>query len=266
MTIHDTNFGNAALEPQVFIRGGAVFATSRDVAEFFEKRHDHVLRDIDNLVAKEPRLAGEHMSFFGESFRDVETANGAVRQFRIYNMTQDGFTLLAMGFTGERALEFKLRYIEAFHMMNAELRAQSEDRARRLDEVPPESGTYWLGLVREARRTFGKIAARQVWAQSPLPEVTMPARADWSDLDSQIADYLSEKCVMTGNRSDFLRSRVLLQGFEDYCIGRGIDAPGRRTLSNALRRVADVYRDPDTGRGMAPMKRSDVGYAGVVLR
>ena len=38
--------------PIVFEQNGAVFASSRDVAAFFEKRHDHILRDIDDLVSK----------------------------------------------------------------------------------------------------------------------------------------------------------------------------------------------------------------------
>lgn len=40
----------------VFAKDGEVFANSRDVAEFFGKRHDAVLRDIRSLVAKEPDL------------------------------------------------------------------------------------------------------------------------------------------------------------------------------------------------------------------
>lgn len=103
--------------PIVFTKDGEVFANSRDVAAFFNKRHDHVLRDIDNLLVNSgsPELG----NLFIEAHEYHDTANKTVRH---YEVTRDGFTLLAMGFTGSKALKFKLRYIEAFNAMEAELR------------------------------------------------------------------------------------------------------------------------------------------------
>lgn len=103
-------------QPVVFAKDGEVFATSRDVAAFFGKRHDHVLRDIANLIDAEPSLG---LLSFGET-PYVEESNG--QTYRMYEMDRDGFTLLAMGFTGSKALKWKLRYIEAFKTMEAELR------------------------------------------------------------------------------------------------------------------------------------------------
>ncbi|MBK9073333.1 MAG: phage regulatory protein/antirepressor Ant [Myxococcales bacterium] len=102
-------------QPVVFAKDGEVFATSRDIAAFFGKRHDHVLRDIGNLIAAEPQLG---LANFGET-PYVEASNG--QTYRMYEMDRDGFTLLAMGFTGTKALKWKLRYIEAFKAMEAEL-------------------------------------------------------------------------------------------------------------------------------------------------
>jgi len=47
---------DASRNPVVFMKDGEVFASSRDVAEFFGKRHDHVIRDIRNLIESEPKL------------------------------------------------------------------------------------------------------------------------------------------------------------------------------------------------------------------
>lgn len=107
-------------QPVVFARGGEVFATSRDVAAFFGKRHDHVLRDIGNLFASEPSLG---LANFGET-PYVEPSNG--QTYRMYEMDRDGFTLLAMGFTGSKALKWKLAYIAAFNAMEAECRRISQ--------------------------------------------------------------------------------------------------------------------------------------------
>jgi Rha family phage regulatory protein len=107
---------NPERTPVVFVRDGEVFASSRDVAAAFGKQHRDVLRVIDDLLKVEPSLGLR--SFAQTPF--VEPQNG--QTYRTFNMTRDGFTLLAMGFTGAKALKWKLRYIEAFNAMEAELR------------------------------------------------------------------------------------------------------------------------------------------------
>jgi Rha family phage regulatory protein len=81
----------------VNVADGKVFANSRDVAEFFGKRHDHVLRHIDSLVSKSPNLGA--LGFF----REASYADAKGEDRRAFDMTRDGFTLLAMGFTCAKA-------------------------------------------------------------------------------------------------------------------------------------------------------------------
>jgi Rha family phage regulatory protein len=76
-----------------------VNVNGRDVAAVFKKRHDHVLRDIDHLLTS-PKFAG-----VVGVVTDYIDKNGASR--RSFDMTRDGFALLAMGWTGERALTSK---------------------------------------------------------------------------------------------------------------------------------------------------------------
>ena len=88
--------------------------SSRKVAEVFEKEHKHVMRDIKALDCN----AEFNQSNFGlVEYRD---AKGEMRPE--YLITRDGFTLLAMGFTGAKAMQWKIKYIEAFNKMEAELR------------------------------------------------------------------------------------------------------------------------------------------------
>jgi Rha family phage regulatory protein len=100
--------------PIVREENGKVSADSRDVAAFFEKRHADVLRAIENLVQQEPILGKRNFASF-----KINDLTGASTSHVI--MDRDGFTLLAMGFTGAKALKWKMDYIAAFNAMEAEL-------------------------------------------------------------------------------------------------------------------------------------------------
>ena len=89
---------------------------SRYVAEYFEKRHDHVLRDISKITAPKSGLSEEFVrqNFVSDSYTD---ATG--RKLPCYQMTRDGFTMLVMGYTGTKAMHFKERYIKRFNEMES---------------------------------------------------------------------------------------------------------------------------------------------------
>jgi Rha family phage regulatory protein len=74
----------------------------------FDKRHDHLVRDIKALISAVP---GGLPNFGDTPYRDSQ--NG--QTYSQYEMDRDGFALLAMGFTGEKALKFKLAYIAEFN-------------------------------------------------------------------------------------------------------------------------------------------------------
>lgn len=108
----------APITPELTVVDGVPTTTSLDVARHFGKRHDNVLDSIRRLLAQ---LPAERALNFQETFIDVPGPNGATRSEPAYRITRDGFTLLAMGFTGARALEFKLAYLDAFNRMEAEV-------------------------------------------------------------------------------------------------------------------------------------------------
>lgn len=106
-------------KPQIHIvvENNQPITTSRNVAENFDKEHRHVLRDIDELK-KNMGVDQNWADLFHENYY-MHPQNK--QQYREYYMTKDGFTLLAMGFTGKKALEFKLAYIERFNQMENQL-------------------------------------------------------------------------------------------------------------------------------------------------
>jgi Rha family phage regulatory protein len=97
---------------------GTPMTTSLLVAEVFGKAHRGVLRDIDNLDCSEDF----QMHNFVQMFKIRELPNGGQAQDRYYNITRDGFTFLAMGYTGKKAAEFKEKYIAAFNAMEQQLK------------------------------------------------------------------------------------------------------------------------------------------------
>lgn len=107
-----------------------VCTSSFKVAEFFEKNHSDVVRSIDRLCDKmqstdfqcDAKMRSEII--FEEHFEDIPQPNGGTKQGKFFIMNKDAFTLLAMGFTGKRALKFKVDYINAFNEMEAELKSQ----------------------------------------------------------------------------------------------------------------------------------------------
>ena len=92
------------------------YVGSEQVARHFNKNHRDVLRAIRTLLADLPEVWG--LRNFAQINKITELGH-ATTEDPAYLMTRDGFTLLAMGFTGKKALEWKLRYIEAFNAMYA---------------------------------------------------------------------------------------------------------------------------------------------------
>lgn len=114
-----------SIEEELQDKDGQIVVSSRDVAERFGKEHYNVIKAIETLI--EESLFSENailrsQKMFIEKAYKVDDNN---KLYKEYLMTRDGFTLLAMGFTGKEAFKFKLAYIEAFNKMEEELRNHS---------------------------------------------------------------------------------------------------------------------------------------------
>ena len=97
----------------IIIENNRPVVSSRKVAEIFEKEHRRVLQDIRELSCGD--------DFRLHNFVQSSYINSQDKEQPEYLMTRDGFTLLAMGFTGTKAMQWKIKYIEAFNKMEAEL-------------------------------------------------------------------------------------------------------------------------------------------------
>lgn len=89
--------------------------SSLDIAETFEKEHRNVLADIRSI--QKDISSAEFSALFNET--TYKGLNG--KKNPAYLITRDGFTLLVMGYTGEKAMKFKLAYIKQFNAMESTL-------------------------------------------------------------------------------------------------------------------------------------------------
>ena len=112
------------VEVQKLNKEEVTVVSSLDVAETFEKEHYHVLEDIRTIEDKisSPEFSG---LFFESNYK---AKNG--KKLPMYYMNRDGFTLLAMGYTTEKAMQFKLAYIKQFNAMKKQLKEKLVERQK----------------------------------------------------------------------------------------------------------------------------------------
>lgn len=108
----------------ITIKKDEALTDSLTVAKAFGKRHDRVVRAIENLTEGLPKN-GDTPKMFHRSFKMNEQNS---QKYPMYYMNRDGFSLLVMGFTGKKALKWKLKYINAFNQMEKELSFRKADK------------------------------------------------------------------------------------------------------------------------------------------
>ena len=101
------------VEVNLVSKDGSIFANSLDVARVFEKEHGKVIRSIEDM--SERGRANFGLTSYIDTFNRTQ---------KMYEMNRDGFTFLVMGFTGEKADNFKLDFIDGFNQLENELRQQ----------------------------------------------------------------------------------------------------------------------------------------------
>jgi Rha family phage regulatory protein len=181
-------------------QNGEPVASSRQIAENFDKNHRDVLRAVDNLK--------EDVRNFAQMFFETTVPDSYSREQRAYLMNRDGFTLLAMGFTGKAALEWKLKYIAAFNEMEKKLAKQPqltrsqllataliaaheelEEKDKRIAELTPDAEFARAVCIADNCRTATSIAKDYGLTAEKLNKLLYSQRVQYKDSDGQWVLY-----------------------------------------------------------------------------
>lgn len=132
---------NAILKPHVILMEGQIWTTSIVVAQHFGKRHDNVIQSIVQTLADLPPEFA-HLNFQESSYVNLQNKSQPM-----YRMTRDGFSLIAMGFTGKKALAWKVAYIKTFSAMEQTLlRRASAAAVSSISKPQLDSAEFFLTL------------------------------------------------------------------------------------------------------------------------
>lgn len=159
----------------VIMKDRQAVTSSLNVAEGFEKEHRNVLRDIDSL--KRDVLNFEQMFF------EVNEPDSYGRERRVIYMNRDGFTILAMGFTGKKALQFKLKYIEAFNQMENHIKQQVK-----IPTTPRDLALLALSAGEETNQRVDELDTRV----ADLEENTVLSAGDYGYISRRINQRVAE--------------------------------------------------------------------------
>ncbi len=135
----------------VEINNGEPMASSRVVADFFGKSHKHVLDSARKLMRE---LDSDSREFGHENFKESTYTTERGKTYKNVLMTKDGFALLAMGFTGSKANQWKIKFLQAFNEMQQGFES-FDIRARHLHvegSKLKKAGREWSELGHEIRR------------------------------------------------------------------------------------------------------------------
>jgi anti-repressor protein len=206
----------------VVMKDQQAVTTSVAVAETFGKQAGHVNRDIEALE--------KDVSNFGEMFVQGTVKDSYGRSRKMYYMNRDGFTLLAMGFTGKKAMKFKLQYIEAFNQLEAQAKQLQQDSYMIQD--PVERANKWIEEEKERQ-----ALATENKALKPMAEIgTKLLQSDDLISVNSLAKLLSSNGLTIGRNRLFTYLRN-----SGYLINRGEDRnlPTQKAIDLGLFKVVE---------------------------
>ncbi len=201
---------------------GTPVTDSVKVAGVFDKQHKNVLKAIRNLAAQN--------SAAKKWFYETRYTDSRGQQQPMFVMNRDGFSLLAMSLTGEKALQFKVAFIEQFDKMEAAIKnvtpaiPQTFAEALRLAATQQEQIEEQQRLIEAKERQIEESAPRVLFSQAV-------ETAESSILINELAKILCQNGIKIGE----IRLFKWLREHDYLCtVGESYNQPTQRAVEMGL--------------------------------
>lgn len=205
----------------VIMKDKQAVTTSLQVAEGFEKQHKHVIEAIETKIQSAENSAHYKTMFAAGVYKDSRN-----RDQKIYYMNRDGFTFIAMGFTGSKADEFKLKYIQAFNQMEKHIKQELDT-----SNLSPELQMFNAIFKTVAQQ---ELATKQLETKvDNISEIVALNTTDWRKDANNLINKIVRVMGNTGEAHKEIRSCI----FQEVDRRAGVQINTR--LTNKRRRMAD---------------------------
>ena len=198
-------------KPEIHLVDGQAVTTSREIAAYFSREHRNVVQKILNLDIPEGFMSAE---FSAHPYKHPQ--NG--ESYTEYQITRDGFTFLAMSFTGKKAAAFKVAYIEAFNAMEKQLRAQAISNG--IEQLNGYNDTQVMAridaLVKDGQLADLRDQRYAVVERGQLSDLIMRAR-DNLRRDEELNRLVGQLHSFTNTQQHNSESREILERINEQC-------------------------------------------------
>ena len=194
---------NKCSEIKINSTNGQPTVSSLQIARDFDKLHKNVIRDIENIKAQFSALTQKleiqqnlTLPPIEKYFIDSTYKAGTGKNYKSYEVTRDGFMLLSMGFTGEKALALKIAYIEQFNAMEKELRKQ--------EKLPYNNNGSIVCENIFIKNSIINVNTLKKEEFSPLNERGDKKMNDNSEIKRHLIDYVHEITTKSKGRNQYI--------------------------------------------------------------
>ena len=181
--------------------------TSLILAEAFEKQHKHVIEAIEKKISTAENSALLKNMFVEDSYI---ASNG--KQNKMYYLNRDGFTFIAMGFTGKKADEFKLKYIEAFNKMEKQIK---EETKFRLPTNLNEMSTMFYSVMKDQDKKIEEQSEKVNFLMN-LSGLTSPRNKELTKARNKKVIQVCGGSESNSYQDKSLRSKLYNELFKSY--------------------------------------------------
>ena len=208
------------MDELVIMHDQQAVTTSLKVAEIFEKEHRVVMKSIRNLTAQNYAVK--------KMFVEDSYLNSRNQQQPMYYMNRDGFTLLAMGFTGSKAMEFKLKYIDAFNKMEKQIKEKAQFR---LPTNLNEMSTMFYSVMKDQDKKIEEQGEKVNFLMN-LSGLTSPRNKELTKARNKKIIQVCGGSESNSYQDKSLRSKLYNELFKSYRhrfdVNQYVDTPMKR--------------------------------------